>query len=130
MAGTQAGLLRIGAAGGWHARGGRLRPLFSATPAPSAGGELDDLLFGGADALAVPGLGAGHMPDCEQVACELLPGDRLLLLAGAAHARLSPALLAQALAAATPEDAELRLAQALGPIPSRPWPLAVIEVQP
>jgi hypothetical protein len=130
MAGTQAGLLRIGAAGAWHARGGRLRPLFSATTAPSTGGELDDLLFGGADALAVPGLGAGDLPDCEQVACELLPGDRLLLLAGAAHVQLSPAVLAQALAAATPEDAELRLAQALGPIPSRPWPLAVIEVQP
>ena len=133
VSGSQAGLLRIGAAGAWHWRGGRLRPLFGATPlppAPSGGGELDDLLFGGADAATAPGLGAEGMPSCEQVTCELLPGDRLLLLAGAAHTQLSLAALAQGLAAASAEDAQVRLAQALGPIHPRPWPLAVIEVQP
>lgn len=133
VAGTQAGLLRIGDAGAWHWRGGRLRPLFSAAPAPppTAGtDELDDLLFGGGDAAVVPGLGAEDMPRCEQVACELLPGDRLLLLAGAAHAQLSPATMAQALAAASPEEAQHHLAQALGSIHPRLWPLAVIEVQP
>jgi hypothetical protein len=131
VSGSQAGLLRIGAAGAWHWRGGRLRPLFSAAPpAPAGGGELDDLLFGGSDAASVPGLGAEGMPSCEQVTCELLPGDRLLLLAGAAHTQLPLAALAQGLAADSPEDAQMRLAQALGPIHSRPWPLAVIEVQP
>ena len=133
VSGSQAGLLRIGAAGAWHWRGGRLRPLFSAAlapPAPSGGGELDDLLFGGGEVATAPGLGAEGMPSCEQVTCELLPGDRLLLLAGAAHTQLSLAALAQGLAAASPEDAQTRLAQALGPIHSRPWPLAVIEVQP
>jgi hypothetical protein len=132
VSGSQAGLLRIGSAGAWHWRSGRLRPLFSAapsSPAPSAG-ELDDLLFGGAEAGTAPGLGAEDAPACEQVTCELLPGDRLLLLAGAAHTQLSQAALAQGLAAASPEDAQLRLGQALGPIHSRPWPLAVIEVQP
>jgi hypothetical protein len=131
VSGSQAGLLRIGAAGAWHWRGGRLRPLFSAAPpAPAGSGELDDLLFGGSDAASVPGLGAEGMPSCEQVTCELLPGDRLLLLAGAAHTQLPLAALAQGLAADSPEDAQMRLAQALGPIHSRPWPLAVIEVQP
>lgn len=130
IAGNQAGLLRIGAAGIWHWRGGRLRPLFASAPAqPSMGGELDDLLFGG-DGVAAPGLGAEAAPHCEQVACELMPGDRLVLLAGAAHAQLSQATLAQALAAASARDAQARLAQALGPTHSRPWPLAVIEVQP
>jgi hypothetical protein len=133
VSGFQAGLLRIGSAGAWHWRGGRLRPLFSTAPAqpapPVGGGELDDLLFGGAEVATAPGLGAGDMPSCEQVTCELLPGDRLLLLAGAAHIQLSLAALAQGLAAASPEDAQMRLSQALGPIHSRPWPLAVIEVQ-
>ena len=133
VAGPQAGLLRIGAAGAWHWRGGRLRPLFASAPAQPplpGGGELDDLLFGGVDAPAAPGLGAEGTPVCEQVACELLPGDRLVLLAGAAHAQLSLATLAQALDAASTQDAQDRLAQALGPTHSRPWPLAVIEVQP
>ena len=133
VAGPQAGLLRIGAAGAWHWRGGRLRPLFASAPAQPplpGGGELDDLLFGGGDAPAAPGLGAEGTPVCEQVACELLPGDRLVLLAGAAHAQLSLATLAQALDAASTQDAQDRLAQALGPTHSRPWPLAVIEVQP
>ncbi|MGN2253705.1 type VI secretion system-associated protein TagF [Frateuria sp. GZRe12] len=133
VAGPQAGLLRVGAAGAWHWRGGRVRPLFATAPAqPSlpGGGELDDLLFGGNDAPTAPGLGAEGMPGCEQVACELMPGDRLVLLAGVAHTQLSQATLAQALAASTPQDAQLRLAQALGPTHSRPWPLAVIEVQP
>jgi len=133
VAGTQAGLLRVGAAGAWHWRGGRVRPLFAAAPVqPSlpGGGDLDDLLFGGSDTPTAPGLGAEGMPACEQIACELMPGDRLVLLAGAAHVQLSQATLAQALAAATPEDAQAHLAQALGPTHSRPWPLAVIEVQP
>jgi len=133
VAGTQAGLLRVGAAGAWHWRGGRLRPLFAAAPVQPplpGGGELDDLLFGGSDAPTAPGLGAEGMPGCEQIACELMPGDRLVLLAGVAHTQLSQAALAQALAASTPEDAQARLAQALGPTHSRPWPLAVIEVQP
>ena len=133
VAGTQAGLLRVGAASAWHWRGGRMRPLFAAAPAQPVlpgGGELDDLLFGGTDAPSVPGLGAEGMPGCEQIVCELMPGDRLVLLAGLAHAQLSQATLAQALVAATPEDAQARLAQALGPNPTRPWPLAVIEVQP
>jgi hypothetical protein len=133
VAGTQAGLLRVGAAGAWHWRGGRLRPLFAAAPVqppPPGGGELDDLLFGGSDAPTAPGLGAEGTPGCEQIACELMPGDRLVLLAGVAHTQLSQAALAQALAASTPEDAQARLAQALGPTHSRPWPLAVIEVQP
>jgi type VI secretion system ImpM family protein len=132
MAGTQAGLLRIGAAGAWHWRAGRLRPLFGGGPmhaSAAAGDGLDDLLFGG-DAFAAPGLGADGTPSCEQVACELLPGDRLVLLAGAAHAQLSQATLAQALAGTSPEEAQARLAQALGPNHSRPRPLAVIEVQP
>jgi type VI secretion system ImpM family protein len=130
VAGTQAGLLRIGTAGAWHWRGGRLRPLFASAPAqPDGGGELEDLLFGG-DAAAVPGLGADGAPHCEQVACELMPGDRLVLLAGAAHAQLSQATLSQALAAASAQDAQASLAQALGPTHPRPWPLAVIEVQP
>jgi hypothetical protein len=133
VAGTQAGLLRVGTAGAWHWRGGRLRPLFAAAPAQPAlpgGGELDDLLFGGGDAPAAPGLGAEGMPSCEQVACELMPGDRLVLLAGVAHTQLSLATLAQALVAASPEEAQAHLARALGSHPSRPWPLAVIEVQP
>ncbi|HET6805874.1 MAG TPA: type VI secretion system-associated protein TagF [Frateuria sp.] len=133
VAGTQAGLLRVGAAGAWHWRGGRVRPLFAAAPAQPplpGGGDLDDLLFGGNDASTVPGLGAEGTPSCEQIACELLPGDRLVLLAGVAHTQLPLATLAQALAAATPEDAQSRLARALGPTHSRPWPLAVIEVQP
>jgi hypothetical protein len=70
------------------------------------------------------------MPSCEQVACELMPGDRLVLLAGVAHTQLSLATLAQALVAASPEEAQAHLARALGSHPSRPWPLAVIEVQP
>ena len=133
VAGGQAGLLRIGAAGAWHWRGGRLRPLFVAltTQAPlPGGGELDDLLFGGTDVVAAPGLGAEGTPSCEQIACELLPGDRLVLLAGVAHTQLSLATLAQALAAERAQDAQARLVQALGPTHSRPAPLAVIEVQP
>ncbi|MGN2246273.1 type VI secretion system-associated protein TagF [Frateuria sp. GZRR35] len=133
LAGNQAGLLRVGAAGAWHWRSGRIRPLFAAAPVQPTlpgSGELDDLLFGGNDAPSLPGLGAEGMPGCEQIACELMPGDRLLLLAGVAHTQLSQATLAQALTAVTPEDAQARLAQALGPDPLRPWPLAVIEVQP
>lgn len=132
VAGTQAGLVRIGAASAWHWRGGRLRPLFS--PAPTqpvqhAGGELDDLLFGGSEPAGVPGLGAEVAPVCEQIACDLQPGDRLVLLAGAAHTQLSLAALTQSLAAASAVEAQTRLAQSLGSTPSRPWPLAVIEVQ-
>ncbi|MCX7514342.1 type VI secretion system-associated protein TagF [Frateuria sp. STR12] len=133
VAGSQAGLLRIGTAGAWHWRGGRLRPLFANAPAQPplpGGGELDDLLFGGGDASPAPGLGADGAPACEQVTCELRPGDRLALLAGAAHIQLSLATLSQALAATSAADAQARLAQALGPTHSRPWPLAVIEVQP
>lgn len=131
LAHGQAGLLRIGAAGAWHWRAGRLRPLFAAAPARAGlpgGGELDDLLFGGE--APVPGLGTDGTPVCEQLACEVLPGDRLVLLAGAPHAQLSPAALVQALAAASAEEAQARLALALDPTHPRPWPLAVLEVQP
>jgi hypothetical protein len=133
VAGDQAGLLRIGAASAWHWRCGRLRPLFatapSAPPLPG-GGDLDDLLFGGSDAPLVPGLGAEGTPICELIACQLLAGDRLVLLAGVAHSQLSAGALAQALAAASAQAAQTLLAQALGSAHSRPWPLAVIEVQP
>jgi hypothetical protein len=107
--------------------------LFSSAPVQSplpGSGELDDLLFGDSDVPGIPGLGAEGAPVCEQIACELQPGDRLVLLAGTAHTQLSLAALAQALAAASSEEAQVRLAQALGPTHSRPWPLAVIEVQP
>ena len=130
LACTQAELLRIGAAGAWHWRGGRLQPLFAAAVAqPPPGGGLDDLLFGGASQ-SPAGLGADAAPACDQLACDLLPGDRLVLLAGVAHAQLSPATLAQALTAASPGEAQARLAHALDPTHPRPWPLAVIEVQP
>lgn len=132
VAGGQASLLRIGSAGAWHYRKGRVQPLFAQNDEPLPGGDggdgFDDLLFSSA-APAVPGLGAADRPVCGEVRCEAMAGDRLLLLASQPLLQLSADVLASNLALPSVEEARLRLAGAagLGTDAAR-WPLTIIEV--
>jgi len=130
----RASVLRIGGGAAWHCHRGRLRALFAADACddvPAAmGGDLDDLLFGRV-AMAVPGLGAAAQPVCEETACTLAPGDRLLLMATQALVQLPSDVLAEALALPSTGEARGRIAAAAG-FRSQPdhWPLAIIEVTP
>lgn len=134
VTGRWADLLRIGSASAWHWHAGRLRSLFAsageAAPVEGAGlgGELDDLLFSRTSPVA-PGLGSPGQLSCDEVVCEIEPGDRLLLLATRALAELASPLLAEALALPTPMAACAHVARAVGLGPdAASWPLAVIEV--
>jgi type VI secretion system ImpM family protein len=136
VTGRWADLLRIGSASAWHWHAGQLRSLFAsageAAPVEGAGlgGELDDLLFSRTSPVA-PGLGSPGQPTCDEVVCEIEPGDRLLLLATRALAELASPLLAEALALPTPAAACAHVARAVGlGLDAASWPLAVIEVQP
>jgi type VI secretion system ImpM family protein len=131
-----AAVLRIGSAGVWHYRRGQLHALFAAGEAAAddeslgGGGEFDDLLFGRVTA-AAPGLGAARGPLCEEAACTVATGDRLLLMATQALVQLSPPLLAEALALPSVGDARARIAAAAGfRAPPIHWPLAIIEITP
>lgn len=134
--GPRAALLRIGSAGAWHSRHGQLRALFTASEhAPDdesrdLGGEFDDLLFSRVT-VAAPGLGAAAQPVCEETACAVAPGDRLLLMATQALVQLPLELLAEALALSSVDAARARIAAAAG-FRSQPahWPLAIIEITP
>ena len=124
----QVRLFRIGAAAAWHWRRGRLRPLF-VERAAGAGGELDDLLFGGAW-LAMPGLGAAETPHCDEASGELEVGDRLLLLATRGLTELSQQIFAEALDLPTCEDARLYIAVRAGlGLQSAQWPLTVVGIE-
>lgn len=127
----QAGLLRIGAAGAWHWRHGRVQPLFAQADDPLPGGaddgEFDDLLFSSV-VPGVPGLGASEQPLCGEVRCELVAGDRLLLMAGEPLLNLSPDVVASHLALPV-DEARPRLANAAGlGVDAARWPLTIIEV--
>jgi len=131
-----AAVLRVGSAGVWHYRRGQLHALFAADETAvddeslGHGGEFDDLLFGRVTA-AAPGLGAASGPVCEEAACTVAAGDRLLLMATQALVQLSPELLAEALALPSIEGARARIAAAAGfRSPSTHWPLAIIEITP
>ncbi|WP_426689576.1 type VI secretion system-associated protein TagF [Rhodanobacter ginsengiterrae] len=131
VSGGQASLLRIGMAGAWHCRHGRLQPLFAQADDPLPGGagdgEFDDLLFSRPEPSA-PGLGAAEQPLWGEVRCELQPGDRLLLMAGPPLLQLSPDILASALALPSVDEARLRLAPAAGlGLDAARWPLTIIE---
>jgi hypothetical protein len=127
----QSGLLRIGAAGAWHWRHGRAQPLFAQADDPLPGGaddgEFDDLLFSSA-VPGAPGLGASEQPLCGEVRCELVAGDRLMLMAGESLLHLSPDVVASHLALPV-DEARLRLANAAGlGVDAARWPLTIIEV--
>ena len=133
VTGRWADLLRIGTASAWHWRAGQLHPLFAGGERPAGGaepgGELDDLLFSRTAPVA-PGLGAPTPPVCDEIVCEIEPGDRLLLLATRPLTELPPPVLAEALALPSPDAARARIAAAAGlDSPVAKWPLAVIEVQ-
>ncbi|BFI96598.1 MAG: hypothetical protein RSP_21080 [Rhodanobacter sp.] len=134
VTGRWADLLRLGTANAWHWRAGQLHPVFAKGEPPSGeaglGGELDDLLFT-RTSLVAPGLGAPAQPICDEIVCEIEPGDRLLLLATRKLAELPAALLAEALTLPSPNAACAHIAAAarLG-THAAGWPLAVIEVQP
>ena len=134
VTGRWADLLRVGTANAWHWRAGQLHPVFARGEPPAGeaglGGELDDLLFSRTSPVA-PGLGASSQPICDEVVCEIEPGDRLLLLATRKLAELPSTLLSEALALPSPDAACAHIAAAarLG-LHAAGWPLAVIEVQP
>lgn len=134
VTGRWADLLRVGTAHAWHWRAGQLHAVFARgeplTGEGGLGGELDDLLFSRTSPVA-PGLGASAQPICDEVVCEIEPGDRLLLLATRKLAELPPPLLSEALALPSPDAACAHIAAAarLG-THAAGWPLAVIEVQP
>jgi type VI secretion system ImpM family protein len=134
VTGRWADLLRVGTANAWHWRAGQLHPVFAKGEPPSGeaglGGELDDLLFTRTSPVA-PGLGAPAQPICDEIVCEIEPGDRLLLLATRKLAELPSSLLSEALALSSPNAACAHIAAAarLG-THAAGWPLAVIEVQP
>jgi type VI secretion system ImpM family protein len=127
--------LRIGSAGVWHYRHGQLHALFAGETAADDeslghGGEFDDLLFGRVTA-AAPGLGAVGGPVCEEAACVVATGDRLLLMATQALVQLPLELLAEALALPSIDGARARIAAAAGfRSPPVHWPLAIIEITP
>lgn len=131
--GGQAGVWWIGSAAAWHWQRGQLRLL---QPSAAAAGGCDDVTrpaTPGAVAprpvRGLPGLGAAGEPRCGLVACPLLPGERLLLLATDTLVALPEGVLAAALAAATGAEACARIAAAAGLGGERArWPLAVIEV--
>jgi hypothetical protein len=130
-----AAVLRIGSAGVWHYRHGRLHALFAAGEAADDdslghGGEFDDLLFSRVTA-AAPGLGAASGPVCDEAACTVATGDRLLLMATQALVQLPLELLAEALALPSIDGARARIAAAAGfRSPTVHWPLAIIEITP
>jgi len=130
-----AAVLRIGSAGVWHYRHGRLHALFAAGEAADDdslghGGEFDDLLFGRVTA-AAPGLGAASGPVCDEAACTVATGDRLLLMATQTLVQLPQDLLAEALALPSIDGARARIAAAAGfRSPTVHWPLAIIEITP
>jgi type VI secretion system ImpM family protein len=130
-----AAVLRIGSAGVWHYRRGQLRALFAAGEAGDDdslghGGEFDDLLFSRVTA-AAPGLGAANGPVCEEAACAVAAGDRLLLMATQALVQLPRELLAEVLALPSIDGARARIAAAAGfRSPPLHWPLAIIEITP
>lgn len=132
VAGSQAALLRIGAAAGWHWRQGRLQPFFArsmAAPVVDAGGDdFTDLLFNTVS-LAAPGLGATAQPTCGEVFCAVQRGDRLLLVATQPLLHLPPEVLARALAMPSCDEACRHLATAAGlGADANCWPLAIIEI--
>ena len=131
VADGQASLLRIGRAGAWHCRHGRVQPLFAHDSDALPGGgsdEFDDLLFS-TKPVAIPGLGATAQPTCGEVSCAVEAGDRLLLMATQPLLQLPPEVLAHSLALPSCDDARSRIAIAagLGDDPAG-WPLALIEV--
>ncbi|MGH8146968.1 MAG: type VI secretion system-associated protein TagF [Rhodanobacteraceae bacterium] len=134
VANGQAGLLRVGAASAWHWRRGRLRPLFDGAPPPpdqadtARPGDLTTVLSS-ARLLPMPGLGASEQPHCDEIACLVAPGDRLLLLATDTLLRIPAEALAASLETGTSEEARGRIAAIAGLGTDRgQWPLAVIEV--
>jgi hypothetical protein len=130
VAGGQAILLRIGTAAAWHWRRGRLQPFFTRSDASPLADEdtLGDLLFNPVS-LSAPGHCAAAQPTSSEVVCAVEPGDRLLLLATQRLVRVSPEVLARALAMPSCEQARTQMAVVadLGPDPAR-WPLAIIEI--
>lgn len=131
VANGQAGLLRIGTACAWHWRHGRVQPLFAqgdvALPGSTAD-DFNDLLFSRASS-TTPGLGAAIQPACDEVWCDAIPGDRLLLMAGASLLQLSPEALASHLAMSDADEARQRLANAAGlGMNAAQWPLTIIEI--
>jgi type VI secretion system protein ImpM len=134
LSGGHAQLVKIGAATAWHWRGGRLQPLFSSAPVPSpetageVGDDFNDLLFRH-EAPALPGLGAIARPECAEIQCEIVVGDRLLLVATPVLTALPPDVLVHSLAMPSCDDARrnLALAVGLGADPAQ-WPLAIIEI--
>ncbi|HEY0198071.1 MAG TPA: type VI secretion system-associated protein TagF [Rhodanobacter sp.] len=135
VSGQRAALLRIGAATAWHWRRGTLQPVFAAADEEAdrdaaLAADVGDLLFS-CRATFAPGLGASIAPLCDEVACTVEAGDRLLLVATRELVELAPDVYARALAMPSCDDARARIATAasLGSEPSR-WPLAVIEVSP
>ena len=132
VVGGQASLLRIGNAGAWHYRSGRMQPLFAQNDEPLPGGAssdgFDDLLFNSAVPQA-PGLGAAEQPVYSEVRCEAVAGDRLLLSAGESLLQLSSDVLASSLALPSVDEARLRLANAAGlGMDAARWPLTIIEI--
>lgn len=134
VAGTQTHLLKIGAASAWHWRNGRLQPLFAATSAPSStafAGSADDfnaLLFS-QETVSSQGLGATDHPDCAELQCEVVIGDRFLLVATAPLTGLPHEVLVGSLALPSCDDAQRAVAHAagLGADPAQ-WPFAIIEI--
>lgn len=128
----QAGLLRIGSACAWHWRHGRAQPLFAQArcdlPSAPAADEFNDLLFSSPSS-ALPGLGAAPQPACDEVWCDAIPGDRLLLMAGSSLLHLSPEALGSHLAMPDVDDARRGLADAAGlGMDAARWPLTIIEI--
>lgn len=132
VAAGNAELLRVGAAGAWHWRRGQLRPLFDGRPLDAEAdtarpGDLTSVLPN-TSAPPAPGLGAAEALHCEQVDCVIETGDRLLLLATDTLVRLPMDTLAEALRAASTDEACARIAAAAGLCTDRAqWPVAVIE---
>jgi type VI secretion system ImpM family protein len=135
--GDCAEVLRAGAAGAWHWRHGRLRPLFAADAEPDrAVSEADTLrpgdlagILSPAVARHAPGVGAADALRLDEVHCSVEHGDRLLLMATDTLLRLSDEALAGALQAGSGEEVRARIAATAGLGSDRAqWPVAVIEV--
>lgn len=123
----------VGAVAAWHWRHGQLQALgpvaatawagdSAASPAPA----LADLVATGPED-GVPGLGADEPLQWQCAGCEIVDGDRLLLLAGDALLPLSAEVLSSALELASVEDTVARLAAAAGlDGDAGAWPLACL----
>lgn len=137
VAGDCAEVLRAGAAGAWHWRHGRLRPLFATDAEPDRSvSEADTLRPGDLTGILspavsqhVPGVGAADALRLDEVHCNVEHGDRLLLMATDTLLRLSDEALAGALQAGSAEEVCARIATTAGLGSDRAqWPVAVIEV--